>query len=240
MTTLSSAVPSRHAPAHSRSAFGTFVRENALGLVLFALFVAATGAQIGFGLGAYNEDRARDGRAAIGLISYLGSGHFIEALFENWESEFLQMGIFVVLSVKLRQKGSAESKPIDEPSESDQDPREHAHERGVPWPVRRGGIVLVLYENSLAIAFSALFLISFAGHAFGGFLKTNDDNLARGLPAETFSEYWGSNEFWFESFQNWQSEFLAVLAIVVLTIFLRQRGSPQSKAVAARHSVTGV
>jgi hypothetical protein len=240
MATLSSAVPSRRASAHSDGAFATFVRENALSLALAALFLAATAAQIGFGLGAYNEDRARDGRAAIDLLSYLTSGHFLEALFENWESEFLQMGIFVVLSVKLRQKGSAESKSLDEPSQSDQDPREHAHERGVPWPVRQGGIVLVLYENSLAIAFTALFLLSFAGHAYGGFLKANDDNIARGLPPETFAEYCKSSQFWFESFQNWQSEFLAVFAIVVLTIFLRQRGSPQSKAVAAPHSETGV
>ncbi|MET0594203.1 MAG: DUF6766 family protein, partial [Polyangiaceae bacterium] len=172
--------------------------------------------------------------------AYLGSGHFLEALFENWESEFLQMGVFVVLSVKLRQKGSAESKPLDEPSKSDQDPREHAHERGVPWPVRRGGMVLVLYENSLAVAFMALFLVSFAMHAAGGYLRANDENAVRGVARESFADHLKSSQFWFESFQNWQSEFLAVLAIVVLTIFLRQRGSPQSKAVAARHSDTGV
>ena len=240
MTTLSSAVPSRRASAHSASAFATFVRENALSLALVAMFLGSAVAQIGFGLAAYNDERAHGGRGAIDLLTYLRSGHFLEALFENWESEFLQMGAFVVLSVKLRQKGSAESKPLDEPSESDQDPREHAHERGVPWPVRRGGIALVLYENSLAIAFSALFLFSFAMHAVGGFLHANDQNLARGLPRESFAEHLKSSQFWFESFQNWQSEFLAVLSIVVLTIFLRQRGSPQSKAVAARHSETGV
>jgi hypothetical protein len=239
MTTLTSAVVSRRPPAHS-GFLATFVRENALSLALGALFLGSTAAQIGFGLGAYNHERAEDGRAAVDLADYLTSGHFIEALFENWESEFLQMGIFVVLSVKLRQKGSAESKPLDEPTKNDQNPREHAHERGVPWPVRRGGMALVLYENSLAIAFSLLFLFSFAMHAVGGFFKVNDHNAARGLPRESLAEYFGSSQFWFESFQNWQSEFLSVLAIVVLTIFLRQRGSPQSKPVAAPHDETGV
>ena len=228
--------------AHSERAgfsIATFVRENGLSLVLAVLFLASTAAQIAFGLAAYNDDRAHMGQSAVALGTYLTSGHFLEALFENWESEFLQMGIFVVLSVKLRQKGSAESKPIDESTESDEDPRSHAHEPGVPWPVRRGGVALVLYENSLAIAFSLLFAVSFAMHAVGGFMKTNDENLAQGRPPETFFAYWKSSQFWFESFQNWQSEFLAVLAIVVLTIFLRQRGSPQSKPVAAPHDATG-
>jgi hypothetical protein len=221
------------------SPFATFVRQNGLSLVLGAMFIAATAAQIGFGLGAYNEDRAHEGRAAVALAEYLTSGHFLEALFENWESEFLQMGVFVVLAVKLRQKGSTESKPLDEPVDCDEDPRRHAGDPRAPWPVRRGGAVLVLYENSLAIAFFALFALSFVLHAVGGFLKTNDENLAQGRPTETLGEYWTSSQFWFESFQNWQSEFFAVLAIVVFTIFLRQRGSPQSKAVAAPHDETG-
>jgi hypothetical protein len=237
MTTLSTAAPRVH-PART-SPFATFVRENGLSLVLGTMFIAATIAQIGFGLGAYNDDRAHQGRAAVALAEYLTSGHFLEALFENWESEFLQMGLFVVLAVKLRQKGSTESKPMDEPVDSDEDPREHAGDPRAPWPVRRGGAVLVLYENSLAIAFFVLFAVSFAFHAVGGLLKTNDENLTQGRPAESMGAYLGSSQFWFESFQNWQSEFLAVLAIVVLTIFLRQRGSPQSKAVAAPHDSTG-
>jgi hypothetical protein len=203
------------------------------------MFLAATAAQIGFGLAAYNEDRAKDGLAAVALGSYLTSGHFLEALFENWESEFLQMGVFVLLAVKLCQKGSTESRPLDEAIESDEDPRSHASDPRAPWPVRRGGLFLVLYENSLAIVFFALFAVSFVLHAVGGFMKTNQENLAQGRPAETFFEYWTSSQFWFESFQNWQSEFLAVLAIVVFTIFLRQRGSPQSKPVAAPHDATG-
>jgi hypothetical protein len=238
MTTLSPGLSHRR-PARTSSALATFVRHNALSLVLTALFLAATVAQIGFGLAAYNEERAHDGLAAIGVGPYLTSGHFLEALFENWESEFLQMGLFIILSVKLRQKGSAESKPLDEADESDEDPRRHAKDPDAPWPVRKGGAWLVLYENSLAIAFFLLFVVSFVFHALGGYFKTNDENLAEGRPLETLGEYWTSSQFWFESFQNWQSEFLAVLAIVVLTIFLRQRGSPQSKPVAAPHADTG-
>jgi len=202
------------------------------------MFLASAAAQIGFGRAAYNDERARDGFAAVGLGTYLTSGHFLEALFENWESEFLQMGLFIVLSVKLRQKGSAESKALDETDQSDEDPRLHAKDPEAPWPVRKGGALLVLYENSLAIAFFSLFTGSFVLHAVGGFFKTNEENLAAGRPAATLGDYWTSSQFWFESFQNWQSEFLAVLAIVVLTIFLRQRGSPQSKPVAAPHADT--
>jgi hypothetical protein len=238
MTTFSPTLP-RTRPTRASSSIATFVRENGLSLVLVAMFLAATAAQIGFGVAAYNEERAHDGLAAVGVGTYLSSGHFLEALFENWESEFLQMGVFVLLSVKLRQKGSAESKPLDEADETDEDPRLHTKDPDVPWPVQKGGLLLVLYEHSLATAFFLLFVVSFVLHAVGGFLKTNEENIAQGRPAETLAQYWASSQFWFESFQNWQSEFLAVLAIVVLTIFLRQRGSPQSKPVAAPHHDTG-
>ena len=238
MTTLSPTLSG--APSTRRvSGFATFVRENGLSIALTALFLLSIAAQIGFGLGAYNDERLGDGLPAVTIGPYLVSGHFLEALFENWESEFLQMGLFIVLSVKLRQKGSAESKPF-EPSENDEDPRAHANDPEAPWPVRRGGLILVIYENSLAIAFSLLFLFSFAMHAVGGLMKLNEENLTHGRPIASFWQYSTSEQFWFESFQNWQSEFLSVLAIVVLTIFLRQRGSPQSKPVAAPHAETGV
>jgi hypothetical protein len=109
----------------------------------------------------------------------------------------------------------------------------------VPWPVRRGGIWLKLYENSLFIAFVLLFLASIVGHAFGGLDVFNDDLRENGRPAVSVWGYVTSSEFWYESFQNWQSEFLAVFAIIVLSIFLRQRGSPESKPVMAPDSSTG-
>jgi hypothetical protein len=215
------------------------LRENALSLALLALFLASLAGQVFFGWHTYNEERSQRAAAAVPFARYLTTGHFVEALFENWESEFLQMGVFVWLSARLVQKGSAESKPADEESEADEDPRHHLHDPTSPWPVRRGGIILWLYERSLVIAFGSLFGLSFILHALGGVRMDNEERLAHGLPAQKLSEFVGSSQFWFESFQNWQSEFLAILSIVLLTIFLRQRGSPQSKPVASPHSETG-
>jgi hypothetical protein len=226
-------------PSSSERKASAIWRENGLSLSLVGLFLIATLGQIWSGLRAYNAERLEEGRVAVALLEYLSSGHFLEALFENWESEFLQMAVFVLLSAKLMQKGSAESKPIDEPCEADADPRQHQYDPGAPWPVRRGGWALWLYERSLAVAFFALFLLSFVLHGVGGLLQSNEERVLRGLPSQSLSEFVASSEFWYQSFQNWQSEFLAVLSIIVLTIFLRHRGSPQSKPVAAAHSETG-
>jgi uncharacterized protein DUF6766 len=233
--------PSVHAarPSGSERKASVIWRENGLSLTLLGLFLTASVGQIWFGLGAYNAERVEEGHTAVAWLAYLSSGHFLSALFENWESEFLQMAVFVLLSAKLTQKGSAESKPIDGPCEADEDPRRHQRDPRAPWPVRRGGWILWLYERSLAVAFFALFLLSFVLHGVGGLLQSNEERATRGLPSQSLSEFLASSEFWFQSFQNWQSEFLAVLSIIVLTIFLRHRGSPQSKPVAAAHSETG-
>jgi hypothetical protein len=215
------------------------LRENGLSLVLFGFFLLSVLGQVSFGLAAYNSERFERGLGTVGWDAYLLSGHFLEALFENWESEFLQMGLFVWLSTRLLQKGSAESKPLDEPLPADEDPRLHGSDPDAPWPVRRGGLVLWLYERSLAIAFASFFVVSFSLHAWGGLLHENEERVSHGLPEQHWDEFITSSQFWFQSFQNWQSEFLAILSIVILTIFLRQRGSPQSKAVAAAHSETG-
>jgi hypothetical protein len=165
-------------------------------------------------------------------------------VFENWESEFLQMGLYVFLTVFLVQRGSAESKkPEDEledgPEEIDEDPAEHRNDPGAPWPVRRGGFVLKLYQNSLSLAFLVLFLVSFVGHAMGGAADYNEEQAIHGGPPVSTFGYMATSRFWFESFQNWQSEFLAVASIVILSIMLRQRGSPESKPVHAPTWQTG-
>jgi hypothetical protein len=227
-----------HSSGGARAA--RLLRENALSLVLLGIFAVSMVGQVVFGRLAYNSEREQWGEPAVTLAAYLTSGHFAEALFENWESEFLQMGVFVWLSARLVQKGSAESRSIDEENESDEDPRQRRHAPEVPWPVRRGGWMLWFYERSLGITFAVCFLLSFLLHARGGQLLENEELLRHGQPPQSYLEFVGSSQFWFESFQNWQSEFLAILSIVVLTIFLRQRGSPQSKPVAARHSETGV
>ena len=220
-----------------------FFHENGLSLAAFSLFLLCLVGQILTGVRQYNEEQREHGQPTVRTAEYLRSGHFREITFENWESEFLQMAAFVILTAKLRQKGSPESKKLDGGQEVDEDPRD-AHRSPqrramAPWPVRRGGIALALYEHSLSLALGALFLMSFVFHAMGGAAEYSQEQLAHGGEAGSTLAYIGTSRFWFESFQNWQSEFLAVGALFVLTIFLRERGSPQSKPVAAPHSKTG-
>jgi hypothetical protein len=214
------------------------LRDNGLLLAMLGLFVASVIGQLIMGLHEHNDEALAHGRAALGLGMYLRSGHFIEAIFENWESEFLQMGLFVLLTVFLRQKGSSESKPINGKEEVDEDPRKHRGEKNAPWPVRTGRFV-GLYSHSLTLALFGLFVVSFALHAVGGRMAYNEDQLAHGHAAVTLLGYVASSRFWFESFQNWQSEFLSVGILILLSIFLRERGSPQSKPVHAPHAQTG-
>jgi hypothetical protein len=213
-------------------------RENGLSIALFGLFfVSVVGGQSITGYHVEKEERQQHGRAQTTYAEYIRSPHFLEATMENWESEFLQMFVFVLLSVFLVQKGSAESKKLEK-EEVDEDPRRFHARRGAPWPVRRGGLWLKLYENSLSIAFGLLFLLTFWLHSVGGAGAYNQDQLEHGGRTVSTLGYIGTSRFWFESFQNWQSEFLALGSMVVLTIFLRQRGSPQSKPVHAPHSQT--
>lgn len=215
------------------------MRKNGLSIVVLLLFVLFWGGQTFTGLHEYNDEREENGKPAVSLTHYLGTGHFLEATAENWESEFLQMGMYVLLTVFLFQKGSAESKKPDAPEAVDRDPRLSRNKKDAPWPVRKGGWVLGIYEYSLTLTFLALFLVSFSFHAVGGAADYNESQLAHGKEVVTTLGYMATSRFWFESFQNWQSEFLSIGGMVILTIFLRQRGSPESKPVDAPHSQTG-
>jgi hypothetical protein len=146
---------------------------------------------------------------------------------------------YVVLTSFLFQKGSAESKDPDKPEAVDRDPRESADKEEAPGPVRKGGFSLLLYENSLSLTFLLLFLLSFWLHAVGGAGEYSQEQVEHGSSPISTLAYLGTSRFWFESFQNWQSEFLAIGAMVVLSIFLRQRGSPESKPVDSPYSETG-
>jgi hypothetical protein len=221
------------------SADRSFARRNSLAIVTFVIFVVFLIGMVLTGHATYNNDQIAHGSPAVSFGTYIGEGHIWEALFENWESEFLQMAAYIVLTVFLLQKGSAESKDPDKPNAVDRDPRNADKRTRVPWPVRRGGIWLVLYENSLLIAFGALFIASVVGHALGGVDAFNAEQAQHHQPLVDTWGYATSSQFWFESFQNWQSEFLAVFSIVVLTVFLRQRGSAESKPVAAPTAETG-
>jgi hypothetical protein len=215
------------------------LRDNGLTLAMLGLFLVFIAGQAVTGAAEYNAEEQEHGEPPIAFVEYLGTGHFIEATFENWESEFLQMAGYVFLTAFLFQRGSAESKDPDQRQSVDEDPRQHARSKTAPAPVRAGGLVLRLYENSLFLAFVVLFLLSFALHAVGGAQDYSQEQLAHGGDPVTAMQYLGTSRFWFESFQNWQSEFLAVASIVVLSIFLRQRGSPESKPVHAPHAETG-
>ena len=209
----------------------SFFYRNGLTLVLILLFLCSFVGQIYTGLHEYNQERGEYAQGKVSLLYYLSSGHFLQATFENWESEFLQMALFVALTISFRQKGSSESKKDKGPEEVDREPS--AKRKDAPWPVKKGGIYLKIYNHSLTIALLILFLISFVLHFYGSIKNENEDQVLKGLPPETFGQYIFSSRFWFESFQNWQSEFLPVFAIVVLSVFLRQKGSPQSKPVDA-------
>jgi hypothetical protein len=215
-----------------------FLYENGLSLAMFGLFIVTLLGQVGTGWHEYNEDQKEHHEPQAALTEYLGSGHFIEAVFENWESEFLQMGLYVLLTVHLRQKGSAESKKLDDYEAVDADPRASQNPRA-PWPVHKGGWMLVLYQNSLCLMLFLLFFLSFGLHAVGGAMEYNQDQAAHGEQAVSVLGYLETSRFWFESLQNWQSEFLSIGAIVVLSIYLRQKGSPESKPVDAANDETG-
>jgi hypothetical protein len=217
-----------------------FFQNNGLSLVMFFLFIAFFVGQSIAGQIQHNENQREHGLAPLSFTEYLGSGHFLEVTMENWESEFLQMFGFVVLTTFLYQKGSAESKDPNKKEEVDRDPRKSRNKRNAPWPVKQGGFILKLYEYSLSLAFLLLFLFSFGLHAVGGASEYNQEKSEHGHRQQLSAvQYLGTSRFWFESLQNWQSEFLAVGSMVVLSIFLRQRGSAESKPVDAPHSHTG-
>jgi hypothetical protein len=216
-----------------------WVKEHGLLLANAGLFLAFFGGMILSGAAAYSDDQTAHGQPGVTVLEYLSTGDFVEATFENWESEFLQMAMYVILTVFLFQKGSSESKPMGKTAPQDQDPRDATIKDSTPWPVKRGGFVLKLYEHSLSILLLLLFLASFSLHAAGGASAYSDEQQSHGQPGVTMLQYLGTSRFWFESFQNWQSEFLAVAVLVGASVYLREKGSPESKPVAEPHYETG-
>ena len=214
-----------------------FFKHNGLSIVFFVLFLISICGQVFTGLKEYNSEREEKGSPEVSLKQYFNSGHFLQSTFENWESEFLQMGLFVVLTIFLYQKGSSESKDPDGTEDVDREP--NPRRKNVPHAVKKGGLQLALYKHSLSIALFLFFLVSFFLHWYGSLKNFNEGRADKGQPLVAAADYLSYSRFWFESFQNWQSEFLSVFAIVIFSIFLRQKGSPQSKPVDAPHSETG-
>lgn len=214
----------------------SFFKRNGLLITFLSFTVFTLAAQSYFGWQVNNEDRVKQGLRVYNFGSYLMSGHFLQSTFENWESEFFQMALYVIMTVFLYQQGSAESKSLDEDEEVNRNPIAHA---SAPWPVKKGGVVLTIYQNSLSLVFIILFMVSFVIHAYGTMLQINEEAGNQGKEYLSVFQVMLEQRFWFESFQNWQSEFLSVAAIVFFSIYLRQKGSPESKPVDAPHHETG-
>jgi hypothetical protein len=223
------------------SAMKRFLRDNGLSVALLALFAVSWVGQSFTGWRHHNDEQRDHNQPAVSWTEYVRSGDFLESTFENWESEFLQMAAFLILSALLVQRGSAESKkpPGQEAGSHASKNREAGIPADAPGPVHRGGLALTLYKRSLSVVLLVLFAFSFLFHGVYGQRKFNEEAVAHGAKLLSLAEYLTSSTLWFESFQNRQSEFLSVGVLVVLSVFLRQEGSPESKPVAAPHAQTG-
>ena len=219
-----------------KKAKNSFLYNNGLSVAFLLMAIIALGGQSITGWHQYCAFLTEHHKIPVNFTSYLSSGHFIQATFENWESEFFQMALFVWFTVFLKQKGSSESKKLEGKEEVERQPKKHAH---APWPVKKGGIYLSVYKHSLSLSLILLFLISFCLHWYGSNKDYNEIQLLEGKIPVSMSAYLSNSRFWFESFQNWQSEFLSIFAIIFLSIYLREFGSPQSKPVDAPHTETG-
>ena len=214
------------------------LRDNGLTIVLMLLFLGSLIGQWLMGWRFENEELTRHGRPLLTLGQYATDTQFLSTVFENWESEFLQMSAYVVLTCFLFQKGSAESKDPDDPPR-DEDLAAQANKPGAPRILKAGKLWRKIYANSLGIILFLLFILSFLMHWIFSAQEAAAEGALHGASAPTMLGYLADAQLWFESFQNWQSEFLSTAVLVVLSIFLRQRESPESKAVAAPHGQTG-
>jgi hypothetical protein len=219
-----------------------FIKDNSLSLFFGFIFVLALGGQAVAGHAQLNNELRADGFGPVSFGRYVTSSAFAADVVENWQSEYLQFLLYVVVTVWLIQRGSSESKePGKEGRESDEQQKvgRHARADSPPW-ARVGGWRTKLYSNSLAMVMGAAFVASWVAQSVAGMSAYNEEQLRQLQDPVSWSAYIGSAEFWNRSLQNWQSELLAVLSMVVLSIYLRQRGSPESKPVGASHLATGV
>jgi hypothetical protein len=212
-----------------------FIQENSLSLFFLLIFLAALIGQAVAGHSANNQELASHGERAIGFWNYVTSSSFGRAVMENWQSEYLQFALFALATVWLLQKGSPESKELDRAgteSDADQKIGRHANARSPHWAAA-GGLRTAIFSNSLIIVMALVFFGSWFAQSVTGWTDFNESQRFHGEPGLSWLGYVGSATFWEETLQNWQSEFLAVGSFAVLTIFLRQRGSPESKPVGA-------
>src|SRR5215218_8984923 len=177
-----------------------FLKNNGLSIVFFVLFVFSIIGQTVTGLKEHNQEMKDEGGQQLNLTQYMLSGHFLQSTFENWESEFLQMALFVILTMFLYQKGSSESKDPDKEEEVDREP--NPRRRNAPWLVKKGSLALAIYKHSLCYALALIFILSFLLHWYGSLKDYNEEQLLKNMPTETAMQYLGNSRLWFESFQN--------------------------------------
>ena len=219
-----------------------FVRECSLSLAFGVLFLAALVGQAFAGWRQLNADQVAEGLGRLTLPEYLGSADFAVDVAENWQSEYLQFLLYLLLTVWLLQKGSPESKELGQAgreSEQEQKIGDHATPESPRW-ARVGGWRTALYSSSLALAMGSIFLVSWLVQSIAGWAAFNQTRLQRLQDPVSWGAYLTNADFWARTLQNWQSEFLAVGSMAVLSIYLRQRGSPESKPVGQPHHSTGV
>jgi hypothetical protein len=221
---------------------GRFVAENSLTLLFLALLVAALVGQSFAGTADFNAQQLADGGDQVSWWTYVRSSSFAVDVAENWQSEYLQFALYIVATTWLVQKGSSESKKRDEiGTQSDKDQRvgRYAGQRSPAW-ARAGGWRLAVYGRSLGAVMTFFFFGSLLAQAVAGRAAHNHDQLTQNSDPVGFGRYVTSADFWDRALQNWQSEFLAVASMAVFAIYLRQRGSPESKVVGAPHDATAI
>ncbi|GAA3170630.1 DUF6766 family protein [Nonomuraea roseoviolacea] len=219
-----------------------WIKENALSVAFLVMFLLALAGQAWSGAIHYNEEQLVNGLQPVSVWAYVTSSSFAVDVAENWQSEYLQFLLFIVLTVWLVQKGSPESKkPGEEGPEADHEQLigEHAEKDSPRW-ARVRGARLWMYSNSLGLVMGTIFVLSWLAQSVAGLAAYNSERITDLRDPVDWGWYVTSSEFWNRSLQNWQSELLAVLSMVVLSIYLRQRGSPESKPVGAPHHATSV
>ena len=219
-----------------------FLKHNGLSIVFLVLFLGALVGQAFAGHADFNEDQLRHNDPTMSMGRYVVSSEFGVAVLENWQSEYLQFTLFILLTVWLLQRGSPESKELHKAgreSDKDQLVGEHANEDSPRW-AKLEGLPRVLYENSLLIVMAAIWVASWFAQSVTGVSEYNATRLDHHQAPVSWIDYLGRPDFWEKTLQNWQSEFLAVGSMAILAVYLRQRGSPESKPVGASHEATGV
>ena len=204
-----------------------FLADNALSIALWALFFACITGAGATGVAAYNQDLRAAGLSKVSFVAYLATGDFLDGVFSNWQAALLQLAVFLALGAKLRQRGSPHSLRTAAEREA---------QGAAPRRRRRAGWV---WANALSLAFFAAFVLALAAHGWFGLMKHNEEQAIRHMPPEGPGAYLVSTDYWRSVFQCWEAEAFALAAFVVLSVFLRQEGSPESKPVEAPLSATG-